>query len=235
MKHISDHILEVYALNRHALSMKDQSEIYQHIGSCSECRKVLTYLCSIWKKDLHLVFEPIEVPDSEGKIAVGSQLERSSDPTKHQKSMGYYVTSSSKKQLRVSRTFSQPDWFINIVMDSELNDSFVIAKLSLVNEWIVLTGNQLSAIPGVFNFSSEDLLKSTALYKISHDVILPSDEFMIRIHQNTILIDTHRAELNSALLENSEASLTQHNSSSGIFEIPASLWTKTSRMHLFSV
>lgn len=235
MKHISDKILEVYALNRHALGINQQLEVYQHIGSCSECRKVLNYLCSIWKKDLHLVFEAIEVSDSEVDQVLNIQHDRSYETATHLNSIGHYITSYSQKKLRISKSFSEFDWFINVTSDSELNNSIVLSKLSLLSKWIFLSGNQRSPLTGLAQMSPEILLKSTAIYKISQDVILPSDTFMTRNHQNTILIDTHCSELNSAILENPQAQIAQHYGTFGTFEIPAKLWTAKSRMHLFSL
>jgi hypothetical protein len=231
MNHISDHILEVYALNRHALSRKVQDEVYSHIASCSECRQVLSHLCHIWKKDLHLVFEPVNDFDLPKKVVEPNQQTISTDLDQSLDVLGYFVTSSSQKKLRVTRSLTDLNWFVDIHSEVEDTDLLFLTKFSFKSDWIVLKGHESTDISN----KDVDLTSSTAVFKVSQDVIVPEDDYMIRANQRSIILDTHRVELNTAFLENPESIYSTLHSSSGIFKIPLNYWTKQSRLHLFSV
>jgi len=235
MKHISDHILEVYALNRHGLSMEVQLKVYQHIETCSECRQVLSYLCSIWRKDIHLVFEAVNGFESDKNTITSAQGQSHNSTVDRLVFQGSYVTESSIKKLGVTKSLSDSKWFIHALGESEFMDPVSLAKLSLIKDWIILQKNNFTEINGLTDSASETISKSAAIYKISQDIVLPTDEYMIHTHQNVVLIDTHRSELNTAILEKPEEALSQLESTSGTFEVPLALWTSTSRMHLFSI
>lgn len=235
MKHISDHILEVYALNRHALRIEDQLEVYRHIESCSECRQVLSHLCQIWKKDILLVFEPISDLNVLPNEVEPINDHTTSEQNKNLIQLGNYVSSSSQKILKLTKSISNSNCFINLQSYIGSSNSLFLTKLSFSSDWTILKNHEPDHVTFINDSVPQDLLSSSAIIKVSQDFVIPSDEYMISKYQHSIIIDTHRPELNTAIFENPGVSFTKFDSLTGVFEIPEAVWTSKSRIYLFSV
>jgi hypothetical protein len=234
MIHISDRILELYALNRHSLDSNLQRDVYEHIGICTECRQVLTQLSLLWKRDIELTFEPID------KLLPHQNLvESSSTPisslanSQGLESFGYFVAPSSEKRLLIAQSESDSILVVNQINDQDDSDSISMSKFNFLDKWLILIDKEPVSMPIPENFSRKELHQSSAILKISQDIISFSDEYMVTQHQQTVRINAHRPDLNRAVLRNPYLSISHHKSTSGIFNFSSDLWNKHTRLHLF--
>lgn len=228
--HVSDHILELYALNSKSLDKKERASIHEHLTSCPECRHVMNYFAEIWSSNIHLHARNLN--HFQFEFDKSPMVLAAATPSVKESKLKHLTNCLSRDNNWSVQFFSDEtddSILIYLVSDSSEDLSPLILRISGINHNIVIENNKSikvakSAFEKIQHWSELDvwILKPAGM-------ITFEDVHMIEQSGDLLLFNTHRVRATLAIHKTPRIQHQWLNvESPGVFSANVSVWSPDS-------
>lgn len=228
--HISDHILELYALNSKSLDKKDRISIHVHLNSCPECKQLMNYFADMWSGNIHL--HAGNMRHFQYDFDIGPMVLAAATPTTKESKLKHLTNCLSRDNNWSVQFFSDEtddSILIYLVSDSSEDSGPLVLRVSGINHNIIIDNNKSIKVPkssfeNLENWNELDvwILKpaGTIAFEDIHMIEQSGAKLMINTNRNRASLALHKTPRNQQQWLKVE--------SPGVFSIDVSDWSPDS-------
>lgn len=201
MKHLSDHIIELYARQSPSLDKDQKKQVHDHLTQCAECRDIYSLFISFWSPEVRMMPGKADSDSAPMKLAASTL-----NAVKKKSSVHLATCFSADNEWCVQIFEDEKNEKIVIYLISNDTGSLdpVLLSMNCLDQWIVFDSTRKTEIPlSQFsihpNFSECEIRLKKPILRATH-----KDEHLLSYSANGVTINTLHPEVLVALLKHGD-------------------------------